>query len=268
MAAMNETFSRRIELHGAVNFRDIGGYPAQDGRRVRWRRVFRSDSLDKLTAADHEQLAAIGVRALVDFRVPAERLQRPNHLAAAGVRTYEIGFLPEGAFDMLRAVSRGTASDADIERAFVEQYRSFVTHHSSEFSRALAHALDAENLPLLVHCTSGKDRTGFAISALLLALGTPQATILEDYALTNSYMRDITNLFSASASPQHVQLVMAAQPKYLEAAFDQIAQSYGSVDAYLAEALGLDDDKRARLLELLTEHPHAAACLPTSEPAD
>jgi protein-tyrosine phosphatase len=251
---MSERFPRHIELDGAVNFRDIGGYPAANGRRVRWRRIFRSDNLGNLTAADHERLAKLGLRALVDFRVPDERRRLPNRLAeSTTIQTFTIGFMAEGVVDLLHAVSAGTPSNADIERVFLEQYRRFVTDHGPQFAQALAYALDAQHQPLVMHCTSGKDRTGFAICALLLALGTPRATILEDYALTNSHMRDISSLFKASAPPDLVRLVMTAQTKYLEAAFDEMQKTYGSVDAYLSRALALDDDKRARLADLLTE---------------
>jgi protein-tyrosine phosphatase len=251
---MNEQLARRIGLEGAVNFRDIGGYPAARGRRVRWRHVFRSDSLSKLTDDDHAQLADLGVRTLVDFRLASERHELPNRLAASSdITSVEIGFMAEGILELLRGVSRGTVSRADIEQAFIEQYRRFVTDHSSEFARALALALDERNLPLLLHCTSGKDRTGFAICALLLALGTPQENILEDYALTNSYMRDISNFFSASTPPELLQFVMTAQPTYLQAAFDQMVRSFGSVDGYLSCALDLDDAKRSQLVALLTE---------------
>ena len=260
---MNEQLARRIDLEGAVNFRDIGGYPAAQGKRVRWRRVFRSDSLSKLTDDDHAQLAALGVRTLVDFRLASERRELPNRLApTSDITSVEIGFMAEGVLEMLREVSRGTVTRPDIERAFVEQYRRFVTDHSAEFARALTYALDERNLPLLLHCTSGKDRTGFAISALLLALGTPQEHILEDYALTNSYMRDISNFFSASTPPELLQFVMAARPNYLQAAFDQMRRSYGSIDAYLAQALGLDDEKRSNLVRLLTQEAENVSGLP------
>ena len=153
----------------------------------------------------------------------------------------------------MRGVSAGTIRRSDVEQAFVEQYRRFVTDHGPQFARALSYALDEANLPLLIHCTSGKDRTGFAISALLLALGTPQDDILEDYALTNAHQRDISNYFRPTAPPELVRSVMTARTNYLQAAFEQIRQSFGSVDAYLAQSLNLDDDKRSRLVALLTE---------------
>jgi protein-tyrosine phosphatase len=251
---MSETLARRIDLEGAVNFRDIGGYPAAGGRRVRWRRIFRADNLGDLTAGDHAVLAELAIRTLVDFRLPAERLRLPNRLAAANpIRTVEIGFVPHGTLDVLRAVSRGTATPVQIELAFIDQYRRFVTDHSAEFAAALAYARDERHLPLLLHCTSGKDRTGFAIAVLLLALGTPRETIFADYALTNSYQRDISRLFNPTAPAELKALVMAAQPRYIEAAFDEMIASFGSIDAYLERGLGLDDAKRAQLVELLTQ---------------
>lgn len=251
---MQDVRARRIAFEGAANFRDIGGYPAAGGRRVRWGRVFRSDSLSKLTDGDLRRLAELGLRTLVDFRVPAERAEQPDRLHPDHtIETNAIGLLPAGTLDMLRAVSAGTIDGAAVERAFLEQYRRFVTDHAAEFARALAAIGDERNLPLLLHCTSGKDRTGFAVAALLLALGTPQDVVLDDYALTNSYMRDITDYFAPSAPPALVRAVMTAQAQYLHAALDQMRASFGSIDAYLERALGLDDRRRARLAALLTE---------------
>jgi protein-tyrosine phosphatase len=134
-----------------------------------------------------------------------------------------------------------------------DQYRRFVTEHNAEFANALRYILDEGNLPLLLHCTSGKDRTGFAIAVVLMAIGTPRAIIIEDYVLTNECRRDNSHLFGTATPAPVVDLLMAAQAKYLEAAFDQIDESYGSVDAYLERALGLDEQKRTRLVEILTE---------------
>ena len=111
----------------------------------------------------------------------------------------------------------------------------------------------AENLPLLIHCTSGKDRTGFGAAIILMALGATRQVILEDYALTNLYRREIQHLVADSTPASLVAMLTSAQPKYLEAAFAVIDRSYGSTDAYLARALGLDDAARERLSALLTE---------------
>jgi protein-tyrosine phosphatase len=256
------SLERRLNFEGAVNFRDIGGYAASPGRRMRWQRIYRADNLGGLTEPDLLRFTALGLRTLIDFRLPSERGQQPDRLPpGSGLEIVEIGFIPEGTIDMLRGIAKGTLGIEQVEARVIDQYRRFVTEHTAEYTRALHFALDERKLPLLFHCTSGKDRTGFAIAALLMAVGTPRETILADYVLTNEFRRDIGHLFSAATPGAVADLLMSAQAKYLEAAFDQIDETYGSVGAYLERGLGLDDEKRRQLVRNLTE-PEAA------QPAD
>jgi protein-tyrosine phosphatase len=246
--------TRRIELSGAVNFRDIGGYPAGPGRRVRWSTVFRSDDLGGLTDADLELVGALGIRTLIDFRVPFERTRKPNRLPAEPpIETVELGFVPAGGIEMLRGIAQGALDDEDVRRLVIGQYRSFVTESQAQYRTAFGVIADAERFPLLIHCTSGKDRTGFAIAVLLAALGTPRETIVRDFLLTNEYRRDLSVLFSASTRAGVADMLTSARQEYIEASFAQIDESYGSFETYLAEALGIDAAARARLTLRLTE---------------
>lgn len=245
---------RRVDFEGAVNFRDLGGYPTGRRRRMRWRRIYRSDSLADLTALDLDRLAALGLRTLIDFRTPAERRSKPNRLpAATTVRSVEIGFVPRGVPDMLRAIVSGAIDAAGVERQVLDHYRRFPVDHSREYRQMFEQLGRDENLPLLVHCTSGKDRTGFAAAIILMAVGSTRQVVLEDYALTNLYRRQIQHLTGPRTPASLMTMLTSAQPKYLEAAFDVIDRTYGSTDAYLEGALGLDDAARARLTALLTE---------------
>jgi protein-tyrosine phosphatase len=251
---MSETHERRLAFEGAANFRDLGGYPAGDGRRTRWRRLFRSDSLGDLTPADLERLDALGLRGLVDFRVEIERKLKPNRLPeGSGVRTLEIGFLPAGTLEMLARVRSGAITTAELEREVIGHYRLFVTDHAEEYQRAVAFAADPDNYPLLIHCTSGKDRTGYASAILLLAVGVPREVVLQDYDLTNRYRRDVSHLFGPYTSKTIISLLLSARARYLESALDEIDRKFGSFDGYLVKALHLDDATRARLYDLLTE---------------
>jgi protein-tyrosine phosphatase len=249
---------RRLDFEGAVNFRDMGGYPAAGGRRTRWRRLYRSDSLADLSRIDIEKLAALGLHTLIDFRLPAERQLKPNRLPPGeSVKTVELGFLPAGTLEMLRKVRDGSIDSAGIERFVISQYRLFPVDHNDEYRRLFEIASLGEDFPLLIHCTSGKDRTGFGIAMLLLAVGVPREVVLEDYDLTNQYRRPVPQLFGPNTSEAVVHTLLSAQPRYLQAAFDEIDSVYGSFDRYLVAALGLDATGRARLVELLTE-PDAA----------
>ena len=81
---MQNRRQRRLDFEGAVNFRDIGGYPAGAGRRTRWRTLYRADSLADLTPADLDRLDALGLRTLIDFRLPEERRAKPDRLPQIG----------------------------------------------------------------------------------------------------------------------------------------------------------------------------------------
>jgi protein-tyrosine phosphatase len=245
---------RRIPIEGAVNFRDLGGYPAGEGRQTRWERVYRADNLGGLTEPDLVRLDALGLRTLIDFRVPMERQVSPDRLPpGSSIRAVELGFLPAGTIEMLELVQAGTITPSEIEERVIDGYRLFCVDHVEEYRQTFAIALDADNYPLLMHCTSGKDRTGFAAALLLIALGVPREAVLEDYDLTNRYRRPVPHLFGPETPGEVATLLLSAQPKYLEAALEEIDRVYSSFDAYLDRALGVDGSARARLIELLTE---------------
>ncbi|HEX9587808.1 MAG TPA: tyrosine-protein phosphatase [Bradyrhizobium sp.] len=244
---------RRIEFEGAVNFRDLGGYPAEGGRSTRWRTIYRSDSLADLTESDVCDLQQLGIKTLCDFRLSYESERKPNRLPNGHrINVVLLPFIPEGTLDMLSAINRGQYGPADVEREVLDHYKKFVNDHASEYRRVFEVILHKDSLPLLMHCTSGKDRTGFAAAAVLLAVGVSREIIVRDYALTNDFRRDIRHLFSNAVSKPTIDVLTSANPRYLEAALDEIDARFGTTEAWL-ESLGLNPSRRARLRDLLTE---------------
>jgi protein-tyrosine phosphatase len=245
---------RRVRFEGAVNFRDLGGYRAGTGRQTRWGRVYRADNLAGLTEADLIRLEGLGLRTLIDFRLPMEREASPDRLpAGSSIRVVEAGFIPAGTLEMLALVKAGRIPASEIERRVIAQYRLFCVDHTQECRQTFAVASDPESYPLLLHCTSGKDRTGFAAALLLLALGVSRETVIEDYDLTNLFRRPVPHLFGPETSEEVTTILLSAQRKYLEAAFDEIDRVYGSFDDFLDRALGVSESDRRRLVDLLTE---------------
>jgi protein-tyrosine phosphatase len=245
---------RRILFEGAVNFRDLGGYPAGDGRQTRWGQVYRADNLAGLTEADLILLESLGLKALIDFRLPMERESSPDRLPqGSSIRRIEAGFVPAGTLEMLALVKAGRMSAGELEQRVTAQYRLFCVDHNEEYRQTFAVALDPGSYPLLLHCTSGKDRTGFAAALLLLALDVPRSTVVEDYNLTNLYRRAVPHLFGPETPEEVSAILLSANPRYLEAAFDEIGRVYGSFDDYLSEALGVSKSDRRWLVDLLTE---------------
>ena len=251
---MQNRRQRRLDFEGAVNFRDIGGYPAGAGRRTRWRTLYRADSLADLTPADLDRLDALGLRTLIDFRLPEERRAKPDRLPSSGaINAIELGFIPRGVLEMLNLVKSGAIDASEVERLVTAQYRRYCVDHTHEYRRVLEIATAPEGYPLLLHCTSGKDRTGYGVAVLMLAVGVPRDVVLEDYTLTNRHRRAVPQLFGPNTSEDVVRTLLSADPAYLEAALDEVDQAYGSFDAYLEKTLGVSERARARLVDLLTE---------------
>jgi len=243
-----------LGFEGAVNFRDVGGYPVESGRRMRWGRLYRADDLAGLTDRDMMRLGELRLRTLIDFRVDAERSLKVNRLPKdSGIRTVSIAFMDEATVALLSAIARNEVDARGIGSGMMGQYRRFVTDHVQEFKTMIGHLVDAKNLPALLHCTSGKDRTGFAIAVVLMAVGAERETIVEDYLLTNANRRDISHLFNPETTDEAVDALTSAREAYIESAFEQIHETYGSVAGYLERGLGLTESDRRLLRTNLTE---------------
>ncbi|MCF8167704.1 MAG: tyrosine-protein phosphatase [Rhodoferax sp.] len=233
-------------LHGASNFRDLGGYRNQEGRTVRSGRVFRSDHLAELTASDVATLRQLGVRRALDFRGVAER-------AAQGYDWPELDSvsLPveptvvQAIQDLLLAGQEVTPSHVVV--LMCQTYRDFVRHNAEGFAAFFAHLLEHPG-PLVFHCTAGKDRTGFAAALLLSALEVDSATILHDYLLTNARYRRPMHP-NSGVSDEALAILWRVQPEFLQAAFTEITEQSGGMHAYLKDRLGVGTAERARLAE-------------------
>lgn len=246
--------ARLTPLTGAVNFRDLGGYRAADGRTVKWGRLHRSDSLAELTDEDVSTLRALGLRSLVDLRHASERRHKPNRFGLHGEpRTHAIGFFPHGSEALLAGVRQRTLSKRAAHALLREVYRQLPVVHAADYARLMKLLLLPEALPALIHCTSGKDRTGFGVAAVLLALGVPRETIVEDYLLTNQHRRDLSFIVGTEVDPDVLDIVKAAHPDFLQAAFDVIDGHWGGTEGFLRRGLGLTDEQQSRLQDLLLD---------------
>jgi protein-tyrosine phosphatase len=236
--------ARHFNLTGASNFRDIGGYPGKGGRAVRWRQIFRSNHLGHLTDADIDVLRGLGVKSAYDFRGTEERAA-----AICGIREIEVHSLPiePTVVATLRARrDNGTRlSQDDALDVMRESYRGYVRQNTPNFRALFAHLLE-DRAPLVIHCTAGKDRTGFACALILHALGVPDHVISEDYLLTNRFYRRDPS--ASSDLPAEVSEVLGTvQSSFLAAAFDAIRAEYGDLESYFGDGLGLGTQERAGL---------------------
>ncbi|MEV7440121.1 tyrosine-protein phosphatase [Streptomyces sp. NPDC091204] len=255
------------ELTGVRNFRDVGGLPTSDGRRVRTGRLFRSGHLAHATETDAEFLASLGLHTVFDFRNGADHALEGPDVELPGVRNVNIPLsdpadgkefwrlVREGDLDQLRTI----LGDGRAAARMTNSYRRIVEQRTAEHSRVV-HALAEDSVPALMHCAAGKDRAGLSIAVTLLALGVEREAIVADYLESNApHRRYRVHRSSASdeaRSPEVMELLAPlfdARAEYLVAAFETIEETWGGVDPYLAEGLGLKPETLGRLRERLLE---------------
>ncbi|WP_329386810.1 tyrosine-protein phosphatase [Streptomyces sp. NBC_01351] len=255
---------RQITLQGAVNFRDLGGYRTWTGGKVRQGLVYRSDALSKLTAADITTVGGLGLTKAVDFRVPMELQYDGADKLPPGLTPTSRSVNDLGLFGTLvGAISSGDPVKQEqmlgggrAEAYMRDIYRNFVTspENRAQFAQTVREIADGNQGPLLYHCTSGKDRTGWMSYVLLRALAVPESTAEGDFLASNTfratYDAQVRAGLKQSGRMQNPDLLIPLQEvrqDYLDAATAQMEADYGSFYGYLTNGLGLDLRTLAKL---------------------
>jgi len=253
---------RHIALHGTLNTRDLGGYLTQDGRRVRWGLLFRSDRLSDLNDRDVEALASLGLRRVYDLRSDRERMDHEDRLPE-GVASVALPIAdPALDPDRLRSlILGGGAREGEFHDLLLRANRAFALDYGAEFGALIAGLAEPGGLPALFHCSYGKDRAGFAAAVILSILGVPWETAVEDYLLSNltlapeierkSWLIRVGSLFRISRAD--ARDLLGVKREYLESAREAAVERFGSIDAYLREGLGISDETREKLRRALLE---------------
>ncbi len=249
---------RVIALDGGRNFRDLGGYPAADGRHVRWGVLYRSGALSGLTEAGWAEFRARNIRAVCDFRTERERATEP--FAWAGheslsywAQDYKLSFAELS--EMLRS---GFPSAEAARSGMIAGYRE-VPYQLAPAYRALFGYLKAGAVPLVFNCAAGKDRAGTAAALILTALGVPREIVVEDYLLTNTAYDVEASLLKKAVGhfahfPNGVGAVISkADAAYIEAALDAVEGGEGGFAGYLQTQLDVSGEELRGIRDLLLE---------------
>ncbi len=260
--------SPELRIATLPNLREVGGLPTNDGGRVRTGLLFRSTDLSHLDDAGAAALAGLGIRTVFDLRTARERTDRPDRLPPGSeavvldVLRDSRGMTPADMEPVLADPASAAAAlgDGRAEQFFVDAYREFVELPSARAAYAafFAELARPERRPALVHCTTGKDRTGWAVAALLLALGVPEELVLEEYlrsgpAMAALFAPHLAAFAAIGGDPELLRPLVDVRPAYLAAALHAVAERHGSLDGYLADGLGVGDSTRAALRDAFVE---------------
>lgn len=256
-----------IELDGTCNTRDQGGMETVTGQRVRAKKLIRSDGLEKLTDNDIRILVdECDLRTVIDLRTDVEQKAAPD----------PIDRMPEVKFVSLPVLA-GSAVGLTHEHSLRSLWDEFLKLKGdpmgvisktyplmllgdagvAAYKQLFEILLAQEEGAVLWHCSEGKDRTGVASMLILFTLGVPPATIMEDYLATNLFARqkmkrianDLKKVHVADKSDEALLALICAHKEYMDAAMEAVEGKYGSLDAYLTEALDLTPEKRQLLAE-------------------
>ena len=246
---MTQKMERRITLEGCVNFRDLGGYRTGDGRTVKWRRLFRSDSPSSLTDADVQTVTgSLGLVSVVDLRSNAGTTSNDGRglLAESGIGYHQFPFLEA------RGLLPPTSGE-DVEKRLTDMYQWILMNAGALVAQAFATLAQPVNHPVLFHCSAGKDRTGVLAATTLDVLGVAREQIVEDFLATNEVIDAILARLKrmhgfANSTREGIMAPRVAIEKYL----DGTQSEFGGSEAFLLHH-GVDqstiDNFRESMLE-------------------
>ena len=250
------------------NLRDVGGWPTRAGGRVVPGALYRSTDLSRLAGPDVQAFAGIGIRSVYDLRTSGERAAAPDVLPA-GVEYHALDVLADSTMavpaSLMALLADPPAATQEltgtrVTRLFDSAYREIVGLPSARasFRRLFTDLAAPDRRPALVHCTTGKDRTGWAAAALLQLLGVSDDDVLAEYLRTNDLLLPaLEPMFdqfrAAGGDPAVLVPVFGVDSSYLAAGLDEMTSRYRSIEGYFSEGLGMGADAIEALRQAFTE---------------
>jgi len=244
---------RQLPLEGTPNFRDLGGYETYDGRRLKWGKLYRSSKLSELTDTDLHRLKRLGLTLICDFRQLVEQELDPSRLPDEHSATHaSLPVAPGSLSSFMESLHGGVIAVDDSASLMQEINRELVIDQMPQFAE-MFRLLLLEDQQVLIHCASGKDRTGVGAALILDVLGVDEEEIIEDYLLTNKYLPleeevvrlsgEFSDRTGSTVTEEVLRPLLEVRPEYLGACFEEIRKRFKSKEHFFETALDLDEAK-------------------------
>jgi len=250
---------RFIPIKGSLNFRDFGGYQTADGGTIKKGKLFRCGMLSGIQGVARDDFAALDIGVICDLRRADEVDGAPTPIGAPFDVRVHIPIAPGSSVDLRASFSNPDMTTQNRIDYMCEITREIARDHVAEYKQLVEHLLNTDN-NFLLHCTAGKDRTGFGAAVILSALGVPEEHIFDDYLLTNA----ATELFAVmkprfeanyggTVTDDDMKAIAGVQRGYLEAAIQTIHDDFGGMPGYLEE-IGLGESSATELRRRLVDN--------------
>lgn len=265
---MSTDTAQKPLIPNAPNLRDAGGYATRDGGRIRTGVLYRSEQLSRISDADMPTLQKLGLKKIYDLRTAGERTAQPDRVPAA-TQVVVVDVLADekqaAPAELLQFFANPQEANArlgggKIVDLFTRAYAEFVSLPSARegFGRMFKELADANNLPALYHCTTGKDRTGWTSAALLTLCGVSDEDVLRDYLTSNDfilpeYQAMIDKYVAAGVERDILVSVLGVRREYLNAALNEMREQFGCIEDYFAQGLGIDQAGQQALRDRFVE---------------
>jgi len=257
----------QLTIPSIPNLRDVGGCLTRSGHRIRTGVLYRSSGLQALAPEDTDAIARLAIRTVYDLRMAREQAEAPDRIPAR-TRHVPVDVLagwtdggPSRLFGWFQdpASGREALGNGGAEALWVEQYRAFVRLPGARAAYGMLFRDLAIGLhrPALVHCATGKDRTGWAAAALQLLLDVPEEAVMDHFLESMRHLGPLVEPFLAAfaargGDPELLRPILDVRPGYLVAALDELRNGYGSIERYFNDGLGVDEATREALRTAFT----------------
>ncbi len=234
-----------INVPGALNLRDFGGYKTETGQVVKKGKLFRCGALNGIGAHAHDDFAALDIGVIIDLRRPDEADMSPTPAHHPYDVRVHIPIDPGSTFHLRESI-REPGSNIDERVLFMQEItREIAREHTQSYTQVFRELVDTDR-GFLIHCSAGKDRTGFGAAMILTLLGVPHDTVMADYLLSNQ-ATELADRMGPRMRQQFphmdegtIQLMAGVREEYLLAALEEVENHFGGARGYF-EAVGLSD---------------------------
>ena len=263
--------SRTLSMEKISNFRDMGGYPTIDNRQVIWGKLFRSGHLAELSPNDKSILIEHNVKVVCDFRDRNEFQKLPSQVPV-NIKVKPLHVTPASITNLFEKIDKKNISSQELDFIMEKINFELVEDHYEKYKSMFDVLIENDGFGSIIHCSAGKDRTGFGSFLILSALGVPEKIIMEDYLLSNQYIdidheinryrmsrffklkknrknQSFDKLFD-DCNRNILNLLLQVKKSYLQKAIDTINDKYNGIENYLFNVIKLNNEKRQHLKDL------------------